>query len=74
MRVVSAPLLDLKYSPSSLDEAYGSKDDSQDPEAVAEGTGLLLSTLSGLLTGTHQRFAQNAFSTHFRKAYWYCVV
>jgi hypothetical protein len=28
----------MKYSSSSLDKPSGEKDDSQDPEAVAEGT------------------------------------
>ena len=40
--VVSATLLGVKYSSSSLDKSYGSKDNSQDPTAVAEGMRLLL--------------------------------
>jgi hypothetical protein len=38
-------LLGVKYSPSSLDISYESKDDSKDPAAVAEVMGLLLGNL-----------------------------
>jgi len=50
--VNSATLVGVKYSTSSLDKSYASKDDWHDPEAVAEGTRPLLGILSSLLTGT----------------------
>jgi hypothetical protein len=50
--VVSATLLEVKYSSSSLDISYGSKDDGYDPEGVGEGTRFLLGTVSSVLTGT----------------------
>ena len=49
--VVSATLLGVKYSSSSLDTSYGSKNECPDTEAVTDGKRLLLGTLSGLLTG-----------------------
>jgi hypothetical protein len=54
--VNSATLYGIKYSSSSLDKSYGSKDDRPDPEAVAEGTRLLLIMFSGSLTGTCRCF------------------
>jgi len=39
--VVSAPHFGDKYSSSSLDKSYGSKDDGPSPEAFAEGKKLL---------------------------------
>jgi len=55
--VMSASLFGVRYSSPSLDQSSGLKDDCPDPEAVAEGMTLLLSMLSGLLTGTRQYLA-----------------
>jgi len=46
--VISATLLGVYYLSSSLDKSYGSKDDRQYPEAIAEGMRLLLGKLSSL--------------------------
>jgi hypothetical protein len=45
--VVSAILLGVKYSSSSLDKSLGSNEDSPDAEAVSEAKILLLCRLSG---------------------------
>ena len=50
--VISVTLLGIKYSSSSLVKLYGSKIDSPGHQAIAEGKGLLLGTLSGLMTCT----------------------
>jgi len=72
--VVLATLLGVKYSSSSLEKSYGSKDDWQNPEAVAEGMRSLLGTLSCLFTGTRWCLAQYSLSVYFRKASGYCAV
>jgi hypothetical protein len=51
-------LLGLKYSSSLLDKSYGSKDDWQDTEAVAERMGMLLGKLWSILMGKRQFLAQ----------------
>ena len=71
---VSATLLGVKYSSSSLDKSYGSKDHWEDPEAVAEERRLLHGTGSSSLTGTHPCLAEYSFSTYFREASRYWIV
>jgi len=72
--VISAACLGVKYSSSSWEKSYGSKDDWLDREAVAEGTRLLLCMLMGLMKGKCLSLAQYSFSTYFRNACWYWVV
>jgi len=50
--VISATLVGVKYCSSSQDKSYGSKEDSPDAEAVAEGKISLLGTHSDSITGT----------------------
>ena len=72
--VVSATLLGVTYSQSLLDKSYGSQDDAQHPEAIAEGRRLLLGPFSDLLTHRCRSLAYYSFSTYFRQASLYWVV
>lgn len=72
--IVSANLLGVKNSLSSLDKSYGMKEDWLDPEAFAEGKRLLLGMLLGFIIGTCRCLLQYFISTYFRNASWNRVV
>jgi len=72
--VISALLLDIKYSPSSLDKSSRSYDYSPDLEAIVEEACLLFGMLSSFVTGNGLCLAQYSYSTYFRKRSWYWVV
>jgi len=69
-----SPFRGFTLSSSWLDQWYESKEDSVDPDAIAERKRLSLSTLSGSMTGTCLCFAQHSFSRYFTDTCCYRVI
>jgi len=70
--VLSGRLSGVEFSSSSLDKSYGSNDDWQDGEVVADGMRLLLGKLWCWLTGTPRCLGRYSFSIYLGNAckYW----